>query len=42
MRQLIVSEKVVLCDRDPDVAVTVTVDVTGWEEVTMEKPRRSR
>jgi len=34
MRQLMVSEKVVVCDSDPDVAVTVTVEMTGWEEVT--------
>ena len=26
-----------MSDSDPDVAVTVTVDVTGWEEVTIEK-----
>jgi hypothetical protein len=28
MRQFTVSENVVVCDSDPDVAVTVTVDVT--------------
>ena len=31
---MIVSEKVAVCDSDPDVAVTVTVDVTGSDEVT--------
>ena len=31
MRQLMVSEKVVVCVSDPEVAVTVTVDVTGCE-----------
>jgi hypothetical protein len=29
MRQLTVSKKVVVCVSEPDVAVTVTVDVTG-------------
>ena len=29
MRQFTVSEKVVVCDSDPDVAVTVIIDVTG-------------
>lgn len=31
------SEKVVVCESDHDVAVTVTVDVTGWNDVTMEE-----
>jgi len=31
MRQLTVSENVVVCDSDPDVAVTVTVDVVDLE-----------
>jgi hypothetical protein len=35
--QFTVSEKVVVYDSDHDVAVTVTVDVTGWNEVTMEE-----
>jgi hypothetical protein len=32
-----VSEKAAVCASDPDVAVTVTVDVTGWDEVTTEE-----
>jgi hypothetical protein len=37
MRQYTVSEKIAVCESDPNEAVTVTVEVTGWKEVTMEE-----
>ena len=33
-----VNEKVAVCDSAPDVAVTVTVDVTGCEPPPLEEP----